>query len=338
MHVLEVDPQDADAFADWFGVVSAAHRHRHPGEPGWTLRELAAVAVAARAPGAAIASVHLLVRDDGGRAVGAVRLDLPQRDNLSTAELFELSVLPEARRRGVGRAVLTAAADRARGAGRTDLVGQTVRRQGVDDDPGAAFARVVGARPAQTVLRRDLALPPDLDRLAALEESARRHAAGYALRCWEGSVPDGLLEDRAHLARRMSTDAPAGDLPRGEEEWDAARVRGQEDLLRGQGRLRLSVGAVHEATGRLVAYTDLCLPEDAPERAYQWDTLVLREHRGHRLGLLLKAVNLRRAAQAWPRTRTVSTWNAQDNAPMIAVNEALGCTVASTSTEWRLAL
>jgi hypothetical protein len=47
-------------------------------------------------------------------------------------------------------------------------------------------------------------------------------------------------------------------------------------------------------------------------------------HRGHRLGLLLKMLALRELAAASPATQYVSTWNAQENGPMIAVNEALG--------------
>ena len=38
-------------------------------------------------------------------------------------------------------------------------------------------------------------------------------------------LPEEWLEDRALLARRMSTDAPMGDIDLDEQEWDADRVR-----------------------------------------------------------------------------------------------------------------
>ena len=44
----------------------------------------------------------------------------------------------------------------------------------------------------------------------------------------------------------------------------------------------LSAGRVKD--GRLVGFTDLQVPLAQPERAHQGGTLVLREHRGHRLG------------------------------------------------------
>ena len=59
--------------------------------------------------------------------------------------------------------------------------------------------------------------------------------------------------------------------------------------------------------------------------AYQQDTLVLREHRGHGLGLALKA-----ATHAGPRRRVArgcapsGRGTPTTNGPMIAVNEALG--------------
>ena len=71
-----------------------------------------------------------------------------------------------------------------------------------------------------------------------------------------------------------------------------------------------------------------------PERAYQWGTLVLAEHRGHRLGMLVKLAALRALQAASPSTRSVSTWNAEGNTPMIAVNEALGFVPVGTLSSW----
>ena len=53
---------------------------------------------------------------------------------------------------------------------------------------------------------------------------------------------------------------------------------------------------------------------------------MLPEHRGHRLGALLKVANLRQAVQHEPQLEAVHTWNADSNAPMLAVNVAMGFT------------
>ncbi|MCU1691944.1 MAG: N-acetyltransferase, GCN5-related protein [Frankiales bacterium] len=337
MSVTEVDPTDDDAFDAWFGVVDACHRYRSPHEPGWQRQELQAVARASRQADAPVLTVTLLAGSLVADAEGAARLDLPLRESPRRAELAFLEVHPDARRGGTGRALLQEAGRAARLHGRDELLGRVEQRAG-EDAPGHAFAASQGAVVVQTDVRRDLAVPVDPARLDALEERCLPHASGYVVRTWTDACPEELLEDRALLARRMSTDAPNGDLAVEEQEWDAARVRFGEQLLREQGRARLAAGAVHTASGRLVAFTEVALPRDAPVRAYQWDTLVLREHRGRRLGTLVKLAVLRGLPAAWPDTRTVSTWNADDNAPMIAVNEALGCVVAGTSTTYRLAL
>ena len=63
---------------------------------------------------------------------------------------------------------------------------------------------------------------------------------------------------------------------------------------------------------------------DRPWLAEQHDTSVVRAHRGHRLGLLLKLEMLRWLAEDEPRLETIDTWNAESNDHMVAINEALG--------------
>jgi hypothetical protein len=62
------------------------------------------------------------------------------------------------------------------------------------------------------------------------------------------------------------------------------------------------------------------------------------EHRGHRLGLLVKAENLRMLRRHFPDTMTVTTWNAVSNRHMIAVNEALGFRPVERYQAWQLSL
>ena len=89
------------------------------------------------------------------------------------------------------------------------------------------------------------------------------------------------------------------------------------------------------AGGRLVGYTSIQLPEDPPHLAFQHDTLVTREHRGHGLGLALKLANLRVLAERLPQVRTVRTWNAAENAHMLAVNTAMGFRPSGHLCTWQ---
>jgi RimJ/RimL family protein N-acetyltransferase len=177
-------------------------------------------------------------------------------------------------------------------------------------------------------------LPVDEQRLANLEAEARGASSGYQLLIWWDHTPDELLEDRALLERRMSTDAPHGDLPVEEEHWDGERIREYEALHVARGRTVLSAGAVKD--GRLVAFTDLQVPLADPRRAHQAGTFVLAEHRGHRLGALVKTAVLRELASSLPAVRRISTYNYESNAPMVAVNEALGFRPAGQLSTWSL--
>jgi GNAT superfamily N-acetyltransferase len=340
MRIEQVDARDEAVFAEWFVVVDAVDRHTRPGERSGTEREQRATALDGRpaedgTPPAVESQDLWLARDDDGRAVGAARLEQPLTDNTHVGFVL-VHVLPEQRRRGVGGALLAIATAVTASAGRTLQMSELDEPPAVQGrSPGRAFLAASGFTEALVEVRRDLALPVDAGTLRGLEDDARAHATGYAVRTWQGRCPDDLVEDRAALGRAMSTDVPLQDLSWGEEAWDAERVRRREELVAAQGRTTLTAAAVHQATGTVVAFTEIAVVDGIPERAQQWETVVLSAHRGHRLGMLVKTALLRRLARTCPDVRTLSTCNADSNSHMIAVNEALGFRPNGTLTAWQ---
>lgn len=326
VQVHPIDPRDDAAFAAWFAVLEAAERHDRPGEQGWLLSEQQQLSTAGLAPDADTRRTCLVAVVDG-RVVGAARAELPQRDNPHLVEV-DLAVHPAARRRGAGRALLQAVERLTREAGRTTVLGYSDEPPGQEGrSAGRRAMTALGCAVVQTEVRRDLDLPLDPERVAALEAACRPAAEDYAVRTWWDRTPDDLVDGRAELGQQMSTDVPKDQMDWREEAWDAARVRRAEALTRSMDRTFVAAGAVHVPTGRLVAFTETVVPRSAPERAYQEDTLVHRAHRGHRLGTLVKLAAMQELAAGSPRTAFVSTWNAQENAHMIAVNDALGARV-----------
>jgi hypothetical protein len=134
---------------------------------------------------------------------------------------------------------------------------------------------------------------------------------------------------------RMSTDAPTGALSYEPETWDVARVRHVEDTWRRAGLSSLVAAARHRATGELAAYTVLQVAADKPWLASQDDTLVAAGHRGHRLGMLVKILNLRRLRDGYPEVQRVITFNAAENDHMLGINIALGFKPAGYDGEWQ---
>ncbi|MGN6245896.1 MAG: GNAT family N-acetyltransferase [Motilibacteraceae bacterium] len=334
-YVVEpVAPVDEESFAAWYSVLDAVHQEQRPGEPGWTLVERKARAAS---DDGAYDRRQWLVRDGEGTPLGAAALQLALRDNPALAEA-ELWVLPEARRRGVGSALADVVEGASRAAGRAVVAAFVVHPGGADERPGDVFARRRGYRVVQREARRGLDVVGALSGLAALEEQAAAAAEGYELVSWVSRTPEELLADRAELGTAISADAPRGDSAYTTEHWDVARVLARDEELTRMDRTYLATAARHRASGRLVALTELAVPNTVPELAWQWDTVVLRAHRGHRLGLLVKAANLRRLREVVPAARRVMTYNDETNRHMIAVNERLGFEVVDAEWRWELAL
>ena len=86
----------------------------------------------------------------------------------------------------------------------------------------------------------------------------------------------------------------------------------------------------------LAALTQLCTDDGTPGWAFQQITAVAKEHRGHRLGLLVKAANLQQLTGDDPGARRILTGNAGANKYMIAINEMLGFRVSDQYREWSL--
>jgi GNAT superfamily N-acetyltransferase len=98
------------------------------------------------------------------------------------------------------------------------------------------------------------------------------------------------------------------------------------------------VAARHDESGELVGYTSLGVPSGGGTVGYQWDTIVRADHRGHRLGLLVKLAIIEQLRRELPEVRYLNTWNADENAHMVSVNEQLGFQVMEGWSEWQLDL
>lgn len=171
----------------------------------------------------------------------------------------------------------------------------------------------------------------------ALEAAAAAASPGYDLVGWVGATPPELQDAMADQRARMSTDVPLGDIALEPEVWDAGRVRDEDRILLDMGRTALWTAAIERASGAVVAHTMLACPDEwLPEVAFQEDTLVRADHRGHRLGMRVKAANLRQLAARRPRVRRIHTWNADENARMLAINRDLGFRRSSVVGCWQL--
>ena len=279
--------------------------------------------------------VRVFVARVDGAVVGNAFLEW-STDPATRVSWLDLEVLPAYRGRGIGSALFDRLESEARASGRPiaqggalhepitggeRLVSATGHGSISVDDPGVLFLRKRGYTLEQIHRRSHLLLPVSLDSLDAL---VAQLSSDFRIHTWQGTTPEQWRAGVAHLLGRLRVDAPYGNLDMGDEIWDASRVADDDIRRQAAGQTPLVTVVEHVPTGELVAYSGLTLQHDRTRPAQQGTTLVLREHRGQRLGLLTKSVNLRQVMETSPSTPEVVTNNAEDNRHMLAVNEALG--------------
>ncbi|WP_328721081.1 GNAT family N-acetyltransferase [Streptomyces sp. NBC_00247] len=242
----------------------------------------------------------------------------PGRDHL--AEL-DIAVHPAARRTGTGTRLLEAALAGARGEGRRTVTVQVAGADGADGEGATAFLTARGFRVVLTLTFARLATA-DTDPAALAALAAEPHP-GYRLISWSGTVPDDLAETFAG-SRWAMDDMPMDEMDHGAEVWDVDRVRAAARAVERRGELLHTVAAVDEADGTIVGFTELVVPGDGAGDGLHYGTGVLPAHRGHGLARWMKAESIRTALTAHPALTGLITDTADGNAPMRAVNDALG--------------
>jgi GNAT superfamily N-acetyltransferase len=263
---------------------------------------------------------------------------------------MDLQVHPDFRGRGIGRVLADTVEEHARSLGRSRLITYSAAAEGPGErlvPPTGAGSVPAGSREARFLLARGwrleqiargsrFPLPFDPADIGARRAEAERHAGdAYRIHTWAGPTPERWLADQAMLNTRMSTEAPSAGLEEPEDHWDADRVREYDALQDAGPRKTLTAAAEHVPSSTLAAFTQLAAPADLGRPVTQEDTLVLREHRGHRLGMLLKVANLQFLEEMAPGHPCVLTWNAEENRAMLDVNEAVGFVPIGYEGAWR---
>ena len=265
----------------------------------------------------------LFLARDGDRVVGEGTVDLPWRDNTDTAGI-RLVVHPDARGRGVGRSLWTSALGFVDAAGRRRVnTGAWLGTSGVDVLDHCGLDRTgVGV-----VRRIDLHATP-ASAWDGLHAEAAACSADYQLTRQAGSTPPDAVDDLVTLHAALN-DAPRSKPGQEARAWDARRLHDLEAAMTGRRQTLYRVLARHRGTGEPAGQSMVCVNEFSPLEAFQEDTSVVRAHRGHRLGLLMKAEMLRWLAADRPEVGAVDTWNDATNHHMIAINERLGARVVA---------
>jgi GNAT superfamily N-acetyltransferase len=263
---------------------------------------------------------------------------------------LEVQVLPEFRRRGIGTELSGLLETMAAQDNRHKIIVYTVSKEAAGerveaptgfgsvprDGVEVRFLLSRGYTLEQVERGSRLALPVDDEDLRGRLDAATASAgADYSVQFWIDRTPERWRDDLAVLLTRMSTDAPTAGLEEPEDPWTAERVLDEEKRRESSPRTALTAAIEHIPSGRLVGFTELNVPIELDRPVEQGDTLVLKEHRGHRLGMLLKVANLRALQNERPGHPAVITFNAEENRHMLDVNEAVGFVPIGYEGAWK---
>jgi GNAT superfamily N-acetyltransferase len=282
--------------------------------------------------------VAFYVGYEGDAVVASGFFAMPMLENRHICNVHTTVAL-DARGRGIG----TAMARFLIGEGRKE--GRSVAQAHVygpleGSSPGEALATKLGAKAALGSIRRQLRLA-DVERAeleSRTDELLAGPAASYELVGWQDHCPDQFADRAAQIVPLVMSDSPRGDLDLEVEVWDATRYREYEGMIAARSRHQLVTAAIDRTNGRLVAMTDLNVPKSDHRVVAQLGTAVERDHRGHRLGLLVKTANLLSLMDRFPDAESIQTYNAAANEHMIAVNSELGFRPVERSTAFQLSI
>jgi GNAT superfamily N-acetyltransferase len=331
---MRIEPYDGptapeSVLRDVHALWDAEWADLHTEEPPFTWEELRGLL---RMPTERFKKLRWLARDDGGEPIARLDLQLPTAGANEQLGFVELYVVREARKQGVGTALVTTALDALEQHGRT-----RVRVSIVEGSPGDAFCSAFGGVIGRANRKSRMHLEA-LDRSMLREwiERAEAGAEGYSLRWFDvASLDADDLSEYVGIRALMNT-APRGDLE--DEPWVHTPETTLEEAaeLVAEGVERWTLVAVEDATGVFAGFTELMFAESAPEHSWQGGTAVRVEHRNHGLGRWLKATMAERAMAERPLVRVVDTENAYSNEPMLNINVAMGFEIIKTVNDWQV--
>ena len=318
---------DLPALEDYHRVRAAAYAHDYVGLPADPIEELVPTL---EKPLSAGDYTELYVGRVAGETVGTLHFHYPTLDNLELTGV-EVVVHPDLRRQGHGRALADFGIARTKEIGRSRILSEAAFSTDTPPLAQGLFDTYGFSLKLEEVRRMlDLHAHPPQPRCEV--------PAGYRVEQWLDVCPEALVDGCAYLMGRMMIDSPIGDMDYEQEKWDATRYREKEESAMSRNRLRVASAVVHEETGQVAGISDIGVNRRVPEVAYQWDTIVDPDHRGHGLGLVLKTWNHALLAETVDGIHYLNTWNAASNSFMIRVNEALGFEPVESWGEYQLDL
>jgi mycothiol synthase len=272
-----------------------------------------------------------IVLEDARVVAGTVSADWSSddTDNPETCWGY-LMVAPDFRGRGFGSILLRRLLEEIASLGKSKFFVETY-----DSIPaGEVFAQKLGAKRGLEQNTNRLLLA-DLNREYVTRSLARAPTDLFELGMFDGIYPDDQLEALCELFTVMNA-APHGKLEVNDEKITPEQLRQSLEHERTVGIKRCLIFARDRATRRYAGFTEVEWMLSRPQVMVQNGTAVHADFRGHGLGAWLKAAMIERILRDHPEADQVRTSNAESNAPMVKINDALGFKLFLRRVVWQV--
>lgn len=176
-----------------------------------------------------------------------------------------------------------------------------------------------------------------IERFAVLPVSdvpAPEVPAGLRAHSWVGDAPAHLLDALTHLLTVFEATIPVGEADFEPVVYTPERVRDEDRLNRARGITAYGTVLLRADDGAPLGVTVFRVG-DGREFGFQEYTVTVPEARGRGCAVLLKRLNAGHLRASAPEVERVYTWNAAENAPMLAINDRVGFRTLGMTGIWQ---
>lgn len=139
----------------------------------------------------------------------------------------------------------------------------------------------------------------------------------------DGKIPEKYISSYIKSFNDTASDQPKDELEIGDEIYTTEIIRKEEESYKQAGIKVFTVLAI-ETSGEISGISRVLMLPGREKNLRQSLTGVPRKFRGRKLGKLIKATMLLTLIEKYPFIEVIGTGNADSNAPMLHINEAMG--------------